>query len=90
MPTLCVSAAPPCQTEAAGPVLHMERGGMACGLWKKTGKIKAGLLLLVICIIGCSAIFLVRSLGTGEAGDHKKSVQTAAKKNDAQDQPLDI
>ena len=36
------------------------------------------------------AIFLVRRLGTGEAGDHKKSVQTAAKKNDAQDQPLDI
>ena len=38
MPTLCVSAAPPCQTEAAGPVLHKERGGMSCGLWKKTGK----------------------------------------------------
>ena len=35
-------------------------------LWKKNGKIKAGLLLLVICIIGCSAIFLVRSLGTGK------------------------
>ena len=38
MPTLCVSAAPPCQTEAAGSVLHKERGGMSCGLWKKTGK----------------------------------------------------
>lgn len=38
MPTLCVSAAPPCQTEAAGPVLYKERGEMACGLWKKTGK----------------------------------------------------
>ena len=59
-------------------------------LRKKARKIKAGLLLLVICAIGCSAIFLVRSLGTGEAGDHKKSVQTAAKKNDAQDQPLDM
>lgn len=59
-------------------------------LRKKAGTIKAGLLLLVICAIGCSAIFLVRSLGTGEAGDHKKSVQTAAKKNDAQDQPLDM
>lgn len=57
---------------------------------KKARRRKAGLLLLVICVIGCSAILLIRSLGPDLSGDHKKSVQTAAKKKNAQEPPLDM